>query len=405
MLNSDQMKNKRNRSARQFLRAALAGLILFCLTTPPLNAATNQPAEKGSAKGSKGGIPVVPVAAGTVVQKDVPIYLDGLGTVQAYNTVTIRTRVDGQLIKVAFTEGQDVHAGDLLAQLDPKPFKALVDQARAKKGEDEAQLANARLLLTRDQELVVNKIIPQQDYDTQKAQVQQLEASVNADQAAIDSAQVQLDYTTITSPIDGRTGVRLVDMGNMVHASDSNGLVVVAQLRPISVLFTLPQQTLREIQKQAANNQLRVLAVDRDNKTILDTGQLAVIDNQIDTSTGTIRLKGTFPNEKLQLWPGQFVNARLLITTRKNGLVMPESVVQRGPQGAYAFVIQGTNDNLAVAIRPIKVAQIEGGEALLDSGLRAGERVVVDGQYRLQAGSKIRVRQAKTVAPEDDDGL
>ena len=347
-------------------------------------------------KPTAGGPPPVPVVAGQVAQKDVPIYLDGLGTVQAFNAVTVHVQVDGELKKVAFIEGQDVRAGDLLAQIDPAPFRAQFEQAAAKKAQDEAQLANARIELDRD--LVAATAVARQVIDTQKALVDQLAAQVNADQAAIDSANIQLAYTTITSPIDGRTGLRLVDQGNIVHTTDANGLVVVTQLKPISVMFTLPEQNLPAIQKEHAAGDITVLAVDRDNRTVLASGKLAVIDNQIDPTTGTIRMKATFPNEDLQLWPGQFVNARLLLTTRKGGLVVPASVVQRGPEGSYAFVIK---EDQTVAVQPVKVAQIENGEALINEGLHPGQEVVVDGQYRLQAGSKVKMTQAgKPGAPE-----
>ena len=248
-------------------------------------------------------------------------------------------------------------------------------------------MANARLDLTRNTDLLAQKIATQQQYDTQKALVDQLEATVKADQAAIDSATVQLDYTTIVSPIDGRTGIRQMDQGNIVHATDINGLVVITQLRPISLVFTLPEQTLGQIHKQASPRDITVLAVDRDNSTLLDEGKLAVIDNQIDTTTGTIRLKANFPNDDLRLWPGQFANARLLLSTRKNGLVVPASVIQRGPDGPYAFVIK---DDQSVEVRPVKVAQIEKDEALIDEGLQLNERVVVDGQYKLQVGSHVK---------------
>jgi membrane fusion protein, multidrug efflux system len=339
----------------------------------------------------------VPIVPGTVERKDVPIYLDGLGTVQAFNTVTVHTRVDGQVQRIAFVEGQDVNAGDLLAKIDPAPFQAQLDQNIAKKAQDEAQLVIAQLTLSRDAELLASKILAQQDYDTQKALVDQLKATVNGDQAAIDSAKVQLGYTTIESPLAGRIGIRLVDQGNIVHANDAGGIVVITQLRPISVVFTLPEQTLGQIQSHlVAGDALATFAVDRDNRTPLGEGKLAVIDNQIDTTTGTIRLKATFANDDLKLWPGQFVNVRLLLETRKGGTVVPASVIQRGPDGAFAFVI---SNDLTAVVRPVKVAQIEQNQALIDEGLTPGERVVVDGQYKLQAGAKVKLPDAPGSKP------
>ncbi len=343
-------------------------------------------------------LPPVPVVAGTVVQKDVPIYLNGIGTVQAFNTVTVRARVDGQVTKIAFTEGQDVRAGDLLAQIDPDPFNAALQQAIAKKAQDEAQLANARIDLNRYSEMVTNEAVTPQQYDTQKALVNTLVATVNADQAAIDSAKVLLAYTTIVSPIDGRTGIRLIDQGNIVHAADLNGIVVITQLKPISVVFILPEQTLGPIQDQCqgADPDLPVVAVSQNNTNVLGEGKLAVIDNQIDRTSAQITLKATFPNTDLRLWPGQFVYARLLLTVRKGCVVVPDSVVQRGPEGAFAFVIK--NDQ-TVEIRPIKVAaqltaQVKQGEDIIENGLQAGERVVVEGQYKLQQGSRVKLADA-----------
>jgi multidrug efflux system membrane fusion protein len=354
-------------------------------------AARSAPGASLPGRSGTGGMPV-PVVAGVVQKQDVPIYLDGLGTVQAFNTVTVHTRVDGQVLRIAFVEGQDVHAGDLLAQIDPAPFQTEFDQSVAKKAQDEAQLAIARLTLSRDSELLTNKILAQQDFDTQKATVEQFQALVAADQAAISSARVQLDYASVRSPLDGRTGIRMVDQGNIVHTADSNGIVVITQLRPISVSFTLPEQNLRVIQEHHATEQpLTLLAMDRDNRTVLSEGKLSVIDNQIDISTGTIRLKGTFPNQDLRLWPGQFVNVRVLVETRKNGLIVPASVVQRGPEGAFAFVI---DPDLTAKVRPIKVAQIDQGQALIQDGLSAGEKVVVDGQYKLQPGAKVKLSPA-----------
>ena len=389
------------------------GILLLCALIawaavwgwPRLTGITAKPAAM-----ARGEMPPVPVMAGVVAHKDMPIYLTGLGTVQAFNTVTVRARVDGQLRKVAFEEGQDVHVGDLLAEIDPDPFRTALDQAVAKQNQDQALLENARVDLERYAGLLAKEGVTKQVYDTQKALVNQLEAGVKADQAAIDSAKVQLAYATITSPIDGRTGIRLVDQGNLVHASDATGLVVITQLQPISVVFTLQEQKLGEIQAQAAAGELTVFAVKRDNTTVLAEGKLAVIDNQIDTTTGTIKLKATFPNADLHLWPGQFVNVRLLLTVRKNSAVVPASVVQRGPEGAFAFVIK--NDQ-SVDVRPVKVLQIQQGEALIEGGLQPGERVVVDGQYKLQTGSHVRTtaaggehagRPAKQAGAENDSG-
>lgn len=347
-------------------------------------------AATAGAAGGRGGPPgmVIPVVATDVVKRDVPVFLDGLGTVQAFNTVTVRARVDGELVKISFTEGQDVKAGDELALIDSRPFQAALDQANAKKGQDEAQLANARTTYARNTELLSKKVLDQQTFDTSRYLVDQFVATVQADTAAIESAQTQVAYTRIVSPIGGRVGIRQVDQGNIIHASDSNGLVVITQLRPISVVFTLPQQKLIEVNKSAANSALQVLAVGRDNSTPLGEGKLAVVDNQIDPNTGTMKLKATFPNENLSLWPGQFVNTRLLVNTIKDGIVVPASVVQRGPTGSYAYVIK---PDMTVDMRPINVTQIDAGVALIGDGLVAGEKVVVDGQYKLQPGSKVEI--------------
>jgi membrane fusion protein, multidrug efflux system len=355
-------------------------------------------AEKKGPGGRALELPPVPVIAGTVAQKDVPIYLTGIGNVQAFNTVTVRARVDGEVDKIAFTEGQDVHAGDLLAQIDPDPFRAALAQAAAKKGQDEAQLANARVDLKRYADMLANEGVTQQQYDTQKALVDQLIATVNADQAAIESAKVLLAYTTISSPIDGRIGLRLVDKGNIVRASDLTGIVVITQLKPISVVFLLPEQALGAIQQQChgTDPDLAVLAVSQGDTNVLGEGKLAVIDNQIDPSTRQFKLKATFPNTDLRLWPGQFVNARLLLTVQKGCVVVPKVVIQRGPEGDFAFVIR---EDQTVEVRPVKVApalsvQMDQGEAIIEDGLRPGERVVVEGQFKLQEGSRVRMADA-----------
>ena len=358
----------------------------------------------GGAHGFGPDLPV-PVVPGVVTKRDVPIYLDGLGTVQAFNTVTVRARVDGAIDKILFTEGQDVQAGDVLAQIDPRPYQAQLDEAVAKKAQDEAMLSNARLVLKRDEDLIKKTVLDQQSYDTQRYLVDQLVATVQGDQAAIENARTQLDYTRITSPLAGRVGVRQVDQGNIIHTTDSGGVVVITQLRPISVLFTLPEQDFQTIRDHTPENEasdpMKVLAVGRDNTGHLGEGILAVIDNEIDRSTGTIKLKATFPNTDLRLWPGQFVNSRLLVTTRKAGLTVPASVVQRGPQGTYAFVIKPDH---TAEIRNIKVAQVEDGQALIDEGLRAGEQVVVDGQYKLQEGSKVVVTNENGDPPDAPPG-
>jgi membrane fusion protein, multidrug efflux system len=385
---------------RHWARWLVLGLLLALLALVWLRFRHNDTAPKTGLPG-RGEMPLVPVVAGVVTQKDVPIFLDGLGTVQAFNTVTIRARVDGQIVKVAFTEGQDVHPGDLLVQIDPDPYRTALDQAVAKQGQDEAQLANAKADLKRYADLLANEGVTQQVFDTQKALVNQMEAAVKADQAAVESAKVQLAYTTIVSPLEGRTGVRLVDQGNMVRANDATGLVVITQLKPIFVVFTLAQKYLSSIQERGSSAPLTVLALGPDNTTVLGEGHLTVMDNQIDVATGTIKLKATFPNPDLRLWPGQFVNARLLLTVRKDSAVVPVSVVQRGPEGAFAFVIK---EDQTVEIRPITVGQIEGGDALIQDGLRPGDRVVVDGQYKLQKGSRIKLAETNDSASGSEKG-
>lgn len=349
------------------------------------------PAGGAPGRDRAGGAPV-PVVAGVVETRDMPLYLDGLGTVQALNTVTLRAQVDGEIKKIAFTEGQDVKEGGLLFEIDAAPYQASFDQAMAKLHQDEAQLANSQADLERYTDLAGKKVISSQQLDTQKAMVRQNEALVKADEAAVASAKVQLDYTKITAPISGRTGIRQVDVGNIVRAGDQTGLVVLTQLQPIAILFTLPEQNLGAIDKEkAAEGQMTVVAVDRDNKTVLEEGKLAVIDNQIDTTTGTIRLKAVFPNEHFRLWPGQFVNARLLLTVRKDALVVKASVIQRGPQGAFVFVIKDDN---TVEMRPVTLGPLEGALAVVEEGLKAGERIVVDGQYKLAPNSKVKISDA-----------
>jgi multidrug efflux system membrane fusion protein len=333
----------------------------------------------------------VPVIAALTRRADVPVNLDGVGTTRALNTVTVRPQVDGRLVSVNFDEGQEVQRGYVLARIDPVTYQAAYDQAVAKKAQDEAQLANARIDLDRYTRLAATNSIAKQQLDTQKAMVAQLEAQVKLDQAAIDNAKAILDYTTIKAPIDGRTGMRLVDSGNIVRASDSSGIVVITQLQPISVLFTLPQQQLGEVNRTFAEGPLPVEVFGPDNKTVIDKGVLKVVDNQVDQTTGTIKLKAEFPNANFQLWPGQFVNVRLLTNTLRNVVVAPTAAVQRGPNGTFVFVVEPDNK---VAVRPVTVSQQDETQAVIVRGLGADERVVTTGFARLTAGSEVTVTDA-----------
>jgi membrane fusion protein, multidrug efflux system len=340
----------------------------------------------------------VPVVAGAVSSHDVPIYLTGVGTVVAFNTVLVRSQIQGQIVSINFTEGQTVHAGDLLAQIDPRPYQAQIDQVSASRDRDLAQLANAQTNLGRYAQLAAKGDATAQLLDTQKAQVAQLQSAVKADEALIKAAQVQLSYTKLTSPIDGVTGIRQVDVGNIIHPTDPNGLVIVTQVQPISVIFTLPETDLPKIQLQQEKTKgaLTVLAYDQNDTMKLDEGTLGLVNNQVLQTTGSIQLKANFPNKAHRLWPGQLINVRLLLDTRVGGLTVAASVVQQGPKGAYAYVIDPNNK---VEMRPVSVAQISEGRALIDSGLKANEQVVVDGQYKLQAGTPVTILHGK--AAED----
>jgi multidrug efflux system membrane fusion protein len=347
--------------------------------------------------------PAAPIVAGTVAQHDVPIYLTGVGTVIAYNTDVVRAQIQGQIISINFTEGQTVHAGDLLAQIDPRPYQALIDQYTGNLERDQAQLINAQANLKRYTNLGDKGWATPQLVETQQAQVGELQAAIKADNALIDAAKVQLSYTRLTSPIDGVVGIRQIDVGNIISPSNTNGLVVVTQLHPISLIFTLPETSLPQIeqQQQKTKTPLAVLAYTQDNTTLLDQGVLGLVNNEILQTTGSIQLKANFPNTSNKLWPGQLVNARLLLDTRHNGLTVPAAVVQQGPKGPYAYVV---NPDSTVAIRPIKVAQISDGQALIDSGLKANEQVVVDGQYKLQPGIHVTIlhgQAAQEAAAQD----
>jgi multidrug efflux system membrane fusion protein len=333
--------------------------------------------------------PAIPVEVAAATRATVPIYLTGLGTVQAFNTVTVTARVDGQLQKVAFVEGQEVKKGDVLAQIDPRPYKAALDMAAAKKAQDEAQLANAQHDVERYVTLSAQNYTSKQTLDTTRALVAQLDAQVKGDQAAIDSAKIQLDYTTIVSPIDGRTGIRQIDEGNIVRAANNNGIVVITQLHPISVIFTLPEDELSSVSQAMAAGPVEVDALTRDGKSMLDQGAIALIDNQIDQATGTIRLRANFANPNDTMWPGEFVNARVLTRTDKGVLTVPSAAVQRGANGFYTWVVK---PDATVESRPITVEEDNGTIAVITAGVGDGEQVVTGGQYRLQLKSHVQIR-------------
>jgi membrane fusion protein, multidrug efflux system len=336
--------------------------------------------------------PSAPVVAGVVASHDVPIYLRGVGTVIAYNTVIVRSQIQGQITQINFNEGQTVHVNDPLALIDPRPYQAQLDQYIANKSRDQAQLTNAQANLTRYTTLGNQGWATPQLVETQKAQVGQLQAAIKADEALVEAAQTQLSYTRLTSPIDGVTGIRQVDIGNIIHPTDPNGLVVVTQLQPISVIFTLPETELPKIQQALAKGPLTVEAYSQDNTIKLDEGKLDFIDNEILQTTGSVRLKAEFPNPAHRLWPGELINAWLLLDTRPNGLTVPAGAVQQGSQGAYVYVIDSDN---TVALRPVTVAQVSRGQALIDRGLTANEQVVVDGQYKLQPGTHVTILHGK----------
>jgi multidrug efflux system membrane fusion protein len=342
--------------------------------------------------------PAVPVIAAAVTSKNVPIYLRGIGTVIAYNTDIVRSQIQGQLTQITFTEGQTVKAGDLLAQIDPRPYQAQIEQLTANRDRDQAQLVNAEANLSRYNQLGDKGYATPQLVETQKAQVAQLQNAVKADQALIDQANVQLSYTRLTSAIPGVTGVRQIDVGNIIHPIDPNGLVVVTQVEPISLIFSLPQSELPQIQEQMAKGPLTVVAYSQDDKIKLDEGKLLLVNNQIAQTTGTVQLKAEFPNTAHRLWPGQLVNVNLLLDTRKGGLTIAASAVQQGQKGSYVYVIL---PNGTAQLRPVTVAQISQGQALIDKGLEANENVVVDGQYRLQQGSRVQELHGKAAQEAD----
>jgi len=339
-----------------------------------------------------------PVIAARAQQADVPVYLDAVGNTRALNTVTVRAQVAGQIMRIGFKEGQDVKKGDVLAEIDPRTYQAQLDVAIAKKAQDEATLANARLDFDRYTKLAASNSGSKQQADTQKALVAQLEAQVQGDQASIDNARTMLSYTKVVSPLDGRTGLRLVDEGNYIQAGDSTGIVVITQIKPISVLFNLPQQQFPQVNKAVAKGPLEVDAISPDGKTTINRGKLEVIDNQMDQTTGTIRMKAEFPNAELQLWPGQFVNVRVLVETLKGVVTVPTAAVQRGPQGTFAYVVDAESK---ANVRPITVAMQDDTRAVISNGLQAEEQVVTTGFTRLSNGTRVRVQAGDGATPPD----
>jgi membrane fusion protein, multidrug efflux system len=371
-------------ASRQLLIAGAAALLIVALVAwawmgrKPADTARHPPA--------------IPVDVALVQRADVPVYLEGLGTVQAFYTVTITARVDGQIDKVAFKEGQDVKKGDLLVQIDPRPYQAALGVAIATRDKDRAQLANAERDMQRYSELAPEDLASKQTVDTQKALTAQLAAQIKGDEAAIDNARTQLDYTTIRSPIDGRTGIRQVDPGNNVHATDTNGMVVVTQLEPISIIFTLPEEAFGQLSEALARGAVTATALSRDDKEELDHGTVELIDNQIDQTTGTIRVKVILPNKQRRLWPGEFVNVRVMTQMRRQVLTIPATALERGPDGQFTYVVQPDS---TIKVAPITAGEQTGDIVVVEKGLQAGDKVVASNQYRLQPGSLIRPNGAK----------
>src|SRR5215471_19354931 len=349
-------------------------------------AAKTQTAQKGPPRA-----PAIPVSVAPVQKADFPVYLTGLGTVQGFNTVQVRTRIDGQIDKIAFTEGQIVNQGDLLVEIDPRPFQAALDQAKAKKQQDEANLANANLDLQRFTKL--GEFATRQQTDTQRSTVAQLTAQIAADDAAIANAQTQLDYTQIKAPISGVAGLRQVDIGNIVNAVTQTGIVSIAQIEPIAVIFTAPEEQLPYINESQAVSPLKVIAITTDGKKPLAEGKLAVINNQVDTTSGTIRLKAVFDNKDHALWPGQSVSTRLLVKTLKGATVVPDDAIQHSTNGLYAYVVN--QDNKA-ELRKVKVSQSIDGRSVVDEGLKPGERVITGGQFKVQPGTTVTTAVASS---------
>jgi len=346
-------------------------------------AAADGPQGRGQGRFQAGDISVGVVSVG---KQNVPFYLTGLGSVTPFYTVTVHSRVDGQLMKVYFQEGQFVHEGDAIADIDPRPFQVALDQAQGQLAKDMATQADAKIDLTRYQQLFQEGVIPRQQLDSQQATVGQYDGSIQADKAQIDNEKLQLTYAHITSPIDGRVGLRLVDPGNIVHAADVNGMLVITQVRPIAVVFTLPEDNLPQVVSEMRNRTLSVEAYSRDDNSRLAVGKLQTIDNQIDQSTGTVKLKAEFDNADLSLWPNQFVNIRLFLSVRNDAVVIPAAAIQNGAQGPFVYLV---NDDRTAAVQPIQVDFNEGNISVIRKGLEPGQQIVVDGQDKIQGGTKL----------------
>jgi multidrug efflux system membrane fusion protein len=379
-------------------RTLVIGIVLIALAAAfyyVFSASAPQQRRGGRFAAGEGPVPVLVAPA---ARADVPVYMDAVGTIKALNTVTVRPQVDGKLLSVNFKEGDDIKKGDVLAKIDPVIYQAQLNQAIAKKAQDEAQLANSKIDLERYERLAATAAINKQQADTQRALVAQYTALVQADQAAIDNAQAMLGYTTITAPIDGRTGIRMVDEGNYVRSADANSsIVVITQLQPISVLFNLPQQDLSQVNTAFNKGPLNVEAQRSDNDAVIDRGTLRVVDNQVDQTTGTVKLKAEFPNANLQLWPGQFVNIRLLVDTLKQVVVIPTGAVQRGPNGTFVYVVK---DDDTVSVRPITVQKQDETQTVISKGLETPERVVTTGFVRLTDGTKVAIGSGEAPAAQ-----
>lgn len=373
------------------LLIVLAGGAYYYYKTRPSSESKAAPAP-GARAAALGPVSVAVTAA---LKQNVPYYLSGLGTVTAFNTVTVKSRVDGELQKVNFKEGQFVREGDLLAEIDPRPFQVALEQMEGQLFRDQATLDNARVDFKRYDKLAKEGVIASQQVDTQNATVGQLEGAVRADQAQIDNEKLQLVYCKITAPISGRVGLRLVDQGNMIHATDPNGLVVITQVQPIAVLFTLPEDNLPEVIQHMKSEELGVQAYSRDDQSMIASGKLLTVDNQIDPTTGTVRFKAAFENHDLSLWPNQFVNTRLMLAVRKDAIVVPLAAIQRGTQGSYVYTVKAGKAEM----QPVKVDLTQGNIALIASGVSVGDQVVVDGQERLQAGTPVEVHNTSPSGP------